>query len=277
MNERISYLCGKCRYRNNDPRCVECNKGSLFMEDRVIAAATSRYPDVFTEFATNTFATKTQAEKVLSMAIDHVNTYGCIAVRDLAELCGYPFTNYEMAGHGWTCLNNAKVESAPGGYRNILPGRPKSLYYEEKLMLNYKKDYVSYAEKIRKSLTNPLTIKNVIFNEPATIVFWADGTKTVVKCQDGDVFDPEKGLAMAFMKKVLGNKGHYFETVKKWVPEEIKEDVPEWVKTQRENLENGVVFPCAGCGKWNATNCLSRPCEKLESYNKALDALKEEI
>ena len=40
-------------------------------------------------------------------------------------------------------------------------------------------------------------IKNVIFNDPATIVFWEDGTKTVVKCQDGDEFDPEKGLAMA--------------------------------------------------------------------------------
>lgn len=74
---------------------------------------------------------------------------------------------------------------------------------------------------------NPFAIKNVIFNEPATIVFWADGTKTVVKCQEGDVFDPEKGLAMAFMKKVMGNKGHYFETIKKWVPEEYYEEPVE--------------------------------------------------
>lgn len=59
-------------------------------------------------------------------------------------------------------------------------------------------------------------IKKVIFNDPATIVFWKDGTKTVVKCGDRDIFDPEKGLAMAIAKKALGNKGHYFETVKKW-------------------------------------------------------------
>ena len=52
-------------------------------------------------------------------------------------------------------------------------------------------------------------IKNVIFNDPATIVFWEDGTKTVVKCQDGDEFDPEKGLAMAIVKKAYGNKGNY--------------------------------------------------------------------
>ena len=61
-------------------------------------------------------------------------------------------------------------------------------------------------------------IKNVIFNDPATIVFWEDGTKTVVKCQDGDEFDPEKGLAMAIVKKAYGNKGSYCNKLKKWLP-----------------------------------------------------------
>ena len=59
-------------------------------------------------------------------------------------------------------------------------------------------------------------IKNVIFNPPATIVLWNDGTKTVVKCQNHEEFDPEKGLAMAFFKKMHGNKGHYFDEIKKW-------------------------------------------------------------
>ena len=61
-------------------------------------------------------------------------------------------------------------------------------------------------------------IKNVIFNYPATIVFWEDGTKTVVKCQDGDEFDPEKGLAMAIVKKAYGNKSNYCNKLKKWLP-----------------------------------------------------------
>lgn len=63
-------------------------------------------------------------------------------------------------------------------------------------------------------------IKNVIFNDPATIVFWDDGTKTVVKCQDGDEFDPEKGLSMAIVKKAYGNKGNYCNKLKKWLPKE---------------------------------------------------------
>ena len=65
-------------------------------------------------------------------------------------------------------------------------------------------------------------IKDVIFNEPATIILWADGTKTVVKCQEGEGYDPEKGMAMAISKKALGNKGNYCEVFKKWLPEEEK-------------------------------------------------------
>lgn len=67
--------------------------------------------------------------------------------------------------------------------------------------------------------TNLPKIKRVIFNDPATIVLWEDGTKTVVKKQKDDKkkkFDKEKGLAMAIAKKALGNQGNYFETFKKW-------------------------------------------------------------
>lgn len=59
-------------------------------------------------------------------------------------------------------------------------------------------------------------IKNVIFNDPATIVFWSDDTKTVVKCQDEDIFDPEKGIAMAILKRSENNKGRYYNEIKKW-------------------------------------------------------------
>lgn len=62
-------------------------------------------------------------------------------------------------------------------------------------------------------------IKNVIFHDPATIVYWMDGSKTVVKCQPGDIFDPEKGLAMAIAKRVYGDNGRYCELFKKWIPD----------------------------------------------------------
>ena len=66
--------------------------------------------------------------------------------------------------------------------------------------------------------TFTVDIKKVIFNDPATIVFWADGTKTVVKCADFDIFDPEKGLAMAICKRVYEERFH--SVFKEFLPEE---------------------------------------------------------
>lgn len=62
-------------------------------------------------------------------------------------------------------------------------------------------------------------INKVIFNDPATIVYWKDSTKTVVKAEN-EPFDPEKGLAMAFAKRFLGNQGNYYNVFRKWLPEE---------------------------------------------------------
>ena len=68
---------------------------------------------------------------------------------------------------------------------------------------------------------NPYEPEKVIFNDPATIVFWKDGTKTVVKAVY-EPFDKEKGLAMAIAKKALGNKGKYFNVFKKFISESDK-------------------------------------------------------
>lgn len=84
---------------------------------------------------------------------------------------------------------------------------------------------------------NLFTIKKVIFNDPATIVLWADGTKTIVKCGEDDFYDAEKGLAMAISKKALGNQGNYYNTFKKYLPE--KEEVnDEAVSSLCEQLFN---------------------------------------
>lgn len=59
-----------------------------------------------------------------------------------------------------------------------------------------------------------LDFEDIIINPPATIVKWDDGTKTVVKCQNGDVYDAEKGIALCFMKKMFDNKSYYNEVIK---------------------------------------------------------------
>lgn len=53
-------------------------------------------------------------------------------------------------------------------------------------------------------IMNNLKPTRIIFNDPATIVFWSDGSKTVVKCSKDDVFNRYQGFAMAYFKKVFG-------------------------------------------------------------------------
>lgn len=77
-----------------------------------------------------------------------------------------------------------------------------------------KEDIISTYRLIQ--MFNKTSIKDVIFNNPATIVFWGDGTKTVVKAENEE-FDPEKGLAMAIAKKALGNNYGYYDIFKKYV------------------------------------------------------------
>lgn len=51
-------------------------------------------------------------------------------------------------------------------------------------------------------------IDKVIFNPPATIVFWKDGTKTVVKCKEGEEFSEWSGIALCLAKKLYGPNFH---------------------------------------------------------------------
>lgn len=87
------------------------------------------------------------------------------------------------------------------------------------------------------SATNTAAIKDVIFAPPATIVYWSDGSKTVVKCSEKDVFDPEKGLAMAIAKRCVGNNGSYYKEIRHWVEKSGKK-YPRKPYTESSSVEN---------------------------------------
>lgn len=82
----------------------------------------------------------------------------------------------------------------------------------------------SYDERGLADLSEIGNVKKIIFNDPATIILWNDGSKTVVKTHN-EPFDPEKGVAMCFMKKACYNKGSFNNVFKKWIPEDKKEKV----------------------------------------------------
>ena len=61
------------------------------------------------------------------------------------------------------------------------------------------------SESIELRIDIPGMIDRVIFNDPATIILWKDGSKTVVKRSYDDIWDSEKGFCMAIIKKLYGN------------------------------------------------------------------------
>lgn len=72
------------------------------------------------------------------------------------------------------------------------------------MAIDYSRQSTERAEKndiVRFGMCN-VNIRKVVFNDPAMIVFWSDNTKTVVKCGPDDIFDKEKGLALAIVKKM---------------------------------------------------------------------------
>lgn len=72
-----------------------------------------------------------------------------------------------------------------------------------------------FAVRNEKSLCRS-DIKQVIYNDPATIVYFNDGSKIVVKTMEGDEFNEEIGLAMAVMKKMFGSSTAFKKFARKW-------------------------------------------------------------
>jgi len=76
-----------------------------------------------------------------------------------------------------------------------------------------------------------IRVKKLIFDYPATIVYWYDGTKTVVKCREGETFDKETGLAMAICKKLIGD--HYKSCFRSM----IKGAIVKRTEPEKSNME----------------------------------------
>ena len=111
-----------------------------------------------------------------------------------------------IAGHTYSIRFDNRVTTSPMSSEKVCDTRLKADIIPECLSINVGKTRRPYLPWPR----------DVIFNAPATIVFWDDGSKTVVKCMESDEFSPEVGLAMCFCKKVMG------DGYKRWFKDALK-------------------------------------------------------
>lgn len=66
-------------------------------------------------------------------------------------------------------------------------------------------------------VVNEVYITKVYYNNPATIVFWSDGTKTVTKTHGSDIYSPEVGLMVCCFKKLVG-ASQFKKLLSDWAP-----------------------------------------------------------
>lgn len=103
----------------------------------------------------------------------------------------------------------AKVKYSDGTVENVrVINYKKEIYLSKVPMVTFEGYITSVIDEAR---VNPsMEARRVIYNGPATIVLWADGAKTVVKCDPEDEYDQMLGLALCYMKKALGNSSRKF-------------------------------------------------------------------
>lgn len=127
------------------------------------------------------------------------------------------FNEKKLIDHVIKPVVNSLYGSLETGYVYV----PQCKYLDEEFEKYRVADVKTTQELIKRSLNMDYgmryaDIKKVIFNDPATIILWSDGTKTVVKAVN-EPYDKEKGIAMAVTKRFFGNKGNYYNNVKKWL------------------------------------------------------------
>ena len=83
---------------------------------------------------------------------------------------------------------------------NREPHTLTTTFAPQKVSINGSKDFSHFTFFIKRY--SAPKVEKIIFSKGHTIVIWDDKTKTIVNCS-GEKFDAEKGLAMAFMRKMM--------------------------------------------------------------------------
>ena len=72
-------------------------------------------------------------------------------------------------------------------------------------------------------------ITKVLYNNPATVVFWSDGTQTRNICPKNTLYNPDAGLAFCVLKKFMGGD-EMAKLFNDWECEDYREDKNHWVE-----------------------------------------------
>lgn len=104
-----------------------------------------------------------------------------------------------------------------------------------------------------------IRIEKVLFDPPSTVVFWSDGSQTVVKCNVHDDFDPEQGLIMAIVKRFANNDPYFYKRI------------------QNVLYESGCEIPVGGYKQIDKTEGIKNNIETARELLRDADKANEQI
>lgn len=140
-------------------------------------------------------------QKTMIKTIDVENYFKKVFYEVFSGICDieYKFNNYfetkdELIQRLLTIVN-APYNSIPIGLHVDHHYKMNKVERETNMNISKKPNLKDYISK-------------VIYNDPATIVLWKDGTKTVAKCGKNDKYNPEQGLAICMLEYMLGDKSY---------------------------------------------------------------------
>lgn len=113
-------------------------------------------------------------------------------------------------------------------------------------------------------------IFEVLYKNDATIIKWADGTKTYAVCGEGETYDPYTGFMAAVMKKLFGSTGAAKAMLK-------KKNLEEKAKKEKEAAIKKAEKDAVNRAKWEAENAERIAARKAKMEQRHIDKIAEKM
>lgn len=101
--------------------------------------------------------------------------------------------------------------------QKFFPSTVESTIHLEPQTVNYSTEWIRNFDLIPIDHQTEYTPEKVIFNPPATVVFWKDGDKTVVKCMKDEPYSPYFGFLAALGKKIFSSNAKIQHILKPFI------------------------------------------------------------
>ncbi len=104
-------------------------------------------------------------------------------------------------------------------------------------------DRIDSASKAYESIVRALAIDHIFYDDIATVVFWKDGTKTIVKCPEGTPYDEYTAFCVAVAKKFYGTNSAVKRVIKKKARYSKKRQIAKTVCGEHSVKEGNMIYP----------------------------------